>query len=76
MAAMRRITPHQQGAQLLPRRPRRVGKAKATTATARKRAILVYPTLKEGLVYRERPSSASVSFAACVNVPPPSASYS
>ena len=31
----------------------RVGKAKAVTATARKLAILVYPTLKDGLVYRD-----------------------
>jgi transposase len=31
----------------------RVGKAKAITATARKLAILVYRTLKEGLVYRD-----------------------
>jgi hypothetical protein len=31
----------------------RVGKAKAVTATARKLAILVYRTLKEGLVYRD-----------------------
>src|SRR4029453_16925493 len=30
----------------------RVGKAKAITATARKLAILVYHTLKDGLVYR------------------------
>ena len=31
----------------------RVGKAKAITATARKLAILVYRTLKDGLVYRD-----------------------
>ena len=31
----------------------RVGKAKAVTATARKLAILVYRTLKEGLVYAD-----------------------
>lgn len=31
----------------------RVGKAKAVTATARKLAILVYRTLKDGLVYRD-----------------------
>jgi transposase len=31
----------------------RVGKAKAITATARKLAILVYRTLKEGLVYKD-----------------------
>jgi hypothetical protein len=30
-----------------------VGKAKAITATARKLAILVYRTLKDGLVYRD-----------------------
>ena len=31
----------------------RLGKAKAVTATARKLAILVYHTLKDGLVYRD-----------------------
>ncbi|MBI3319164.1 MAG: IS110 family transposase, partial [Candidatus Omnitrophica bacterium] len=31
----------------------RVGKAKAVTATARKLAILVYRTLKEGLLYAD-----------------------
>jgi transposase len=31
----------------------RAGKAKAVTATARKLAILVYRTLKDGLVYRD-----------------------
>jgi hypothetical protein len=31
----------------------RVGKAKAITATARKLAILVYRTLKDGLVYHD-----------------------
>ena len=31
----------------------RAGKAKAVTATARKLATLVYPTLKDGLVYRD-----------------------
>jgi hypothetical protein len=31
----------------------RVGKAKAITATARKLAIIVYRTLKVGLVYRD-----------------------
>jgi transposase len=31
----------------------RVGKAKAVTATARKLAILVYRTLKDGLIYRD-----------------------
>ena len=31
----------------------RVGKAQAVTATARKLAILVYRTLKEGLVYAD-----------------------
>src|SRR5262245_37288088 len=31
----------------------RIGKAKAVTATARKLAILVYRTLKDGLVYRD-----------------------
>ena len=31
----------------------RVGKAKAVTATARKLALLVYHTLKDGLVYRD-----------------------
>src|SRR4029077_8333671 len=31
----------------------RVGKAKAITATARKLAIFVYRTLKDGLVYRD-----------------------
>jgi transposase len=36
----------------------RVGKAKAITATARKLAILVYRTLKEGLVYRDPGAAA------------------
>jgi hypothetical protein len=36
----------------------RVGKAKAITATARKLAILVYRTLKEGLVYHDRGAAA------------------
>jgi transposase len=36
----------------------RVGKAKAITATARKLAILVYRTLKEGLVYRDAGAAA------------------
>ena len=31
----------------------RVGKAKAITATARKLAILIYRTLKDGLVYQD-----------------------
>ena len=31
----------------------RVGKAKAITATARKLAILVYRTLKDGLLYKD-----------------------
>ena len=31
----------------------RIGKAKAITATARKLAILVYRTLKDGLVYAD-----------------------
>jgi len=36
----------------------RVGKAKAITATARKLAILVYRTLKEGLVYQDPGATA------------------
>jgi transposase len=36
----------------------RVGKAKAITATARKLAILVYRTLKDGLVYRDAGAAA------------------
>jgi len=36
----------------------RVGKAKAITATARKLAILVYRTLKEGLVYQDPGAAA------------------
>jgi transposase len=36
----------------------RVGKAKAITATARKLAILVYHTLKDGLVYRDPGAAA------------------
>jgi transposase len=36
----------------------RVGKAKAVTATARKLAILVYRTLREGLVYRDPGAAA------------------
>jgi len=36
----------------------RVGKAKAITATARKLAILVYRTLKDGLVYRDPGAAA------------------
>jgi transposase len=36
----------------------RVGKAKAITATARKLAILVYRTLKEGLVYHDPGAAA------------------
>jgi transposase len=36
----------------------RVGKAKAITATARKLAILVYRTLKNGLVYRDPGAAA------------------
>lgn len=31
----------------------RIGKAKAITATARKLAVLVYRTLKEGLIYAD-----------------------
>ena len=60
----------------------RVGKAKAITATARKLAILVYRTLKDGLVYqdpgppRTTPNTARASFAACASVPPISASHS
>ena len=37
----------------------RAGKAKAITATARKLAILVYRTLKDGLVYRDPGAEAS-----------------
>jgi transposase len=36
----------------------RVGKAKAVTATARKLAILVYRTLRDGLVYRDPGAAA------------------
>ena len=36
----------------------RVGKAKAITATARKPAILVYRTLKDGLVYQDPGAAA------------------
>jgi transposase len=36
----------------------RIGKAKAVTATARKLAILVYHTLKDGLVYRDAGAEA------------------
>jgi hypothetical protein len=36
----------------------RVGKAKAITATARTLAILVYRTLKDGLVYRDPGAAA------------------
>lgn len=36
----------------------RVGKAKAITATARKLAILVYRTLRDGLVYRDPGAAA------------------
>ncbi|HEX9723308.1 MAG TPA: IS110 family transposase, partial [Vicinamibacteria bacterium] len=36
----------------------RVGKAKAITATARKLAIVVYRTLKEGLVYQDLGAAA------------------
>jgi transposase len=36
----------------------RIGKAKAITATARKLAILVYRTLKDGLVYRDPGAAA------------------
>jgi hypothetical protein len=36
----------------------RVGKAKAITATARKLAILVYRTPKDGLVYRDPGAAA------------------
>jgi hypothetical protein len=36
----------------------RVGKAKAITATARKLAILVYRTLKAGLVYQDPGAAA------------------
>ena len=60
----------------------RVGKAKAITATARKLAILVYRTLKDGLLYHDQgpppttPNTAPESFAACVSAPPISASPS
>jgi hypothetical protein len=37
----------------------RVGKAKATTATARKLAVLVYRTLKHGLVYADPGADAN-----------------
>ena len=59
----------------------RVGKAKAITATARKLAILVYRTLKDGLVYHDPGAAAydthtaSASFAACVSAPPISDSH-
>jgi hypothetical protein len=36
----------------------RVGKAKAITATARKLAILVYRTLKHGLLYQDPGAAA------------------
>src|SRR6266545_1449718 len=36
-----------------------VGKAKAITATARKLAILVYRTLKDGLVYQDPGAAAA-----------------
>ena len=36
----------------------RVGKSKAITATARKLAILVYRTLKDGLVYQDPGAAA------------------
>jgi len=36
----------------------RVGKAKAITATARKLAILVYRTLKDGLLYQDPGAAA------------------
>jgi len=36
----------------------RVGKAKTITATARKLAILVYRTLKDGLVYQDPGAAA------------------
>jgi len=36
----------------------RVGKAKAITATARKLAVLVYRTLKDGLVYADPGAAA------------------
>jgi transposase len=39
----------------------RVGKAKAITATARKLAILIYRTLKEGLVYMDPGADAYVA---------------
>ena len=38
--------------------PHRVGKSKAITATARKLAILVYRTLKDGLVYQDPGAAA------------------
>jgi hypothetical protein len=38
--------------------PCRAGKAKAITATARKLAILVYRTLKDGLVYHDPGAAA------------------
>jgi hypothetical protein len=41
-----------------PRVAFRVGNAKAITATARKLAILIYRTLKEGLVYAGRGADA------------------
>ena len=53
----------------------RVGKAKAITATARKLAILVYRTLKDGLVYQDpepppmTPNTASASSADYAYVP-------
>ena len=37
----------------------RIGKPKAITATARKLAILVYRTLKDGLVYQDPGATAS-----------------
>jgi hypothetical protein len=60
----------------------RVGKAKAIIATARKLAILVYRSLKDGLLYqdpgppRTMPNNSRASFAACVSAPPISASPS
>jgi hypothetical protein len=54
----------------------RVGKAKAITATARKLAILVYRSLKEGLLYqdpgppRTTPTTRSACCVACVSAPP------
>lgn len=53
----------------------RIGKAKAITDTARKLAILVYRTLKHGLVYvdpaplRTTRNTAPTSLVASANVP-------